>query len=331
METNRLSVFSLNIALFTIFVLFSTFISAQTPPIVYVASDGNGDYNCDGTSDQEQINQALDFVASNANYNTVYLKSGKTYWIDEPIIISSNIKLTGDSNTKVQLIDDAGWPLNKPMIAQKGGEYWDSGTLSEQIYGDKYDSIYNVEISGFELSGGKQAQPTGKYYVILMIFYSPSDLTVHDMHMHHSRGDFIRIMCSDFGRSKNINFYNNLMESSGHDGLYLGYISDLKVYDNEIYGTRTNGGIRIVGCYNISVYGNTIGNKLDSIPSGYAGILIANSTQQIGSAEVYDNYIYGKAGGIVLESGASKDIIQNVHIHHNRIYKIFDNTAGGDY
>ena len=64
-------------------------LQAQTPPIIYVAGDNSGDsgYNCNGISDQIKINQALDFVATNANYTTVYLKGPNTYWIDEPIFI----------------------------------------------------------------------------------------------------------------------------------------------------------------------------------------------------------------------------------------------------
>lgn len=62
-------------------------VNSQTPPIIYVAGDGSGDYNCDGTSDQIEINQALDFVANNSNYTTVYLKGQNTFWINEPIFI----------------------------------------------------------------------------------------------------------------------------------------------------------------------------------------------------------------------------------------------------
>ncbi len=299
--------------------------------LVTVASDGSGDYRCDGDNDQLAINQALDQVAGDPGLSTVYLKGPMTCVIEEPIIISSNTKLIGDANVKVQLKDHTTWPDNKPLIAQKGGEYWDGGSLAEQIYGTTDDAISNVEISGFELTAGTQDAETAGYEYILMIFYGASDLTVHDMHLHHSYGDFIRIQSAAVGMNNRVKFYNNLMEHSGHDGLYLGYISDLEIYNNEIYGTRTNDGIRVGECDHISIHGNTVGNSLEKVPSGYGGIVVNNDEVPVGSVEIYENYIYGKAGGIVLEAGSTKNFIENVHIHHNRIFKAFDNTAGGDH
>ncbi len=298
---------------------------------ITVAGDGSGDYNCVGDNDQLAINQALDQVAGDPGLTTVYLKGPMTCVIEEPIIISSNTKLTGDANVKVQLKDHTDWPHNKPLIAQKGGEYWDGDSLSDKIYGTLDDAISNVEISGFELTAGTQDASPGSWYYILMIFYGASDLTVHDMHLHHSYGDFIRIMSATFGMNERVKFYNNLMEYSGHDGLYLGYISDLEIYDNQIYSTRTNDGIRVGQCDTISIHGNTVGNSLNNVPSGYAGINIDNNEVPVGSAEIYENYIYGKGGGIVLEAGSTKNFVENVHIHHNRIFKTPDNTAGGDH
>ena len=309
-------------------------VNAQTAPTVYVSGDGTGDFNCNGTSDQVEINQALDYVVSHSDFTTVYLKGPMTYTIDEPIIISSNTKLLGDASVKVQLQDYTDWPYNKPLIAQEGGEHWvggvNEGSLEEQLYGTPNDSISNIEIGGFELTAGTQNASTAGWNYILIIFYGASNVTIHDMYLHDNYSDFIRMMSYDAGMSNNVKIYNNLMENSGHEGLYLGYISDIEVYDNEIYGTRTNDGIRLGQCDNISVYRNTIGNSLDDVPSGYAGIMLSNTEVPVGLAEIYENFIYGKAGGIVIEGGSTKNLMENVHIHHNRIFKIFDNTAGGD-
>ncbi len=307
---------------------------SQTPPIVYVSGDGNGDYNCDGTSDQIEINQALDFVAANANYTTVYLKGSNTFWIDEPILISSNCILKGDANARVQVIDNAGWPTNKPLIAQKGTEYWEgginAGDLGTQIYGNTDDNLLNVEIAGFELTAGNQSAPTGSWYYILMLFHLVNNVDIHDMNMHDSYGDFIRILGNSWLISQDVNIYNNSMKYSGHDGLYFSGISNLKAYNNEILHTRTNDGIRFEECKNIDIYNNTIGNSLINVPSGYAGILLSNASVFLGLAEIYNNYIYGKAGAIILESGTTKDYQNGVRIHHNKIFKPFDNTAGGN-
>jgi len=47
-------------------------IYAQTPPIVYVSGNGTGDFNCDGTSDQIEINQAMDYIATHTDFAKVY-------------------------------------------------------------------------------------------------------------------------------------------------------------------------------------------------------------------------------------------------------------------
>jgi hypothetical protein len=76
--------------------------SPPSPPIVYVATDGSGNYNCDGTDDQLEINTAIDYVATHVDYTTVHLKAG-TYTIDggpySIILKGSNKIFEGDSNT----------------------------------------------------------------------------------------------------------------------------------------------------------------------------------------------------------------------------------------
>ncbi len=65
-------------------------------PVVYVAGDGSGDFNCDGKEDDVQINQALKLVAENSKYTTVHLKGPFTYTISNSISIqSSNTILEG--------------------------------------------------------------------------------------------------------------------------------------------------------------------------------------------------------------------------------------------
>jgi len=98
---------STTILTFLVSILYADKNKTLTPPIVYVAGDGSGDYNCDGKSDQIEINKALDFVATHPKYTTVHLKGSNTYWIDSTIYISSNTILEGDSTAIVKLIDNA--------------------------------------------------------------------------------------------------------------------------------------------------------------------------------------------------------------------------------
>ena len=64
---------------------------------VIVAQDGTGDYNCDGTADDVQIQAAIDSLSSTGG--TVFIKKG-TYDITASISLKSNISLVGEKNIK---------------------------------------------------------------------------------------------------------------------------------------------------------------------------------------------------------------------------------------
>ncbi len=301
---------------------------------VYVSGDGTGDYNCDGTSDQVEINQALDFVAANSGYTTVYLKGPHTYYVDETIFISSNTIFTGDSSAKIELIENAGWWTEaKPMIAQKGRiTQWN-------YFGDYGDDISNVEIFGFEISGGLvQEEPSGGTYLPIIHFCSPHNVSIHDMHLHDSHWDVVRFTSSggengdepqDCNHSK---VYNNLIEYAGHEGVMFVFLKNFEVYNNKVYSTRTNCGIRLKDTDVFDVHDNIIGNSLTKISGGFAGILVENEHSPLTEhAEIFNNVIYGKNGGIHLGSDGNVENTpyplgtrKNVHIHHNKLYQTKD-------
>ena len=311
------------------FIIFlASNIFAQTPPIVYVAGDGTGDYNCDGVSDQVQINQALDYVAAHADFTTVYLKGEFTYIIDEPVLISSNTIFTGDSTVTIKLKDNVGWnTLYKPLISQKNHTGWDA-------FGVDGDSISNVEMYGFSINAGNQPDPTGQGYLTLIHFRFPYNISIHDMHLQNSYTDIIRLTSSGL-YSTHSNVYNNKIEHSGHEGIYYVRLSNFEVYNNEIFYTRTNCGIRVKDCDTFDIHNNIIGNDLTKSPGGYAGILVENPHKSHkGNTEIYENVIYGKNGGIHIGAQQSTqtypiDSRKNVHIHHNKIFKTRDKDDGG--
>jgi hypothetical protein len=55
-----------------IFYLSNKFIE-PSGKIVYVATNGSGDFNCDGVDDQVEINKALAYVAENPQFRTVFI------------------------------------------------------------------------------------------------------------------------------------------------------------------------------------------------------------------------------------------------------------------
>jgi hypothetical protein len=295
--------------------------STELTSTLYVTTaDKGGEYICDGVDDEVEINKALSRVAGDARLTTLYLKGKMECVISEPILLLDNIRLIGDANVTIKLKDNIGWNLSdKPLIGQRNSD----GTVA---WREGRGSISNIEIGGFELSGGIQSEPIGQSFIILINLYDPSNVSIHDMDLHDSRGDIIRFYGSNVGKSNWLKVYNNHIYNSGHEGIYSIYGDNMEIYNNKIYNTRTNSGIRISSGSNFSLYGNEIGNSLTDNPSGYAGILIDSSSPiAIGSAIIYDNYIYGKNGGIVLEAGSgfdAKSTLSGVHIHHNRLYKI---------
>jgi hypothetical protein len=313
----------LSVAVLTFYITMT----AQTPPVIYVAGDGSGDFNCDGVSDQVEINQALDYVFATSGFTTVYLKGPNTFLINEPVIISSNTIFTGDSTAILKLEDSVGWWTDcKPVIGQKNAVGWTP-------WGTVGDSISNVEIYGFEIDGGVQPEPSGATFIPLITFYFPHNVAIHDMLLQNSYWDIVRLSScvGDFPVHSTV--YNNRIQYSGHEGICFVGVTNFEAYNNEIYSTRTNCGIRAKNTDTLAIHGNIIGNSLAKNSSGYVGILVENEYGPLGYAEIYNNLIYGKSGGIHL--GGNEGIYplgtrKNVHIHHNIIFRTKTDTTEGN-
>jgi len=270
---------------------------------VYVATNGSGDFNCDGSDDQVEINKALAYVAENPKFTTVHLKGPSTYIISNSILIGNNTILEGDTTAVIKLEDKAGWPLEKPMITQMDSS-----------------EGHDITIRGFEIDGNhdkNNEKNRGKGYYNLINFVNCKNIQVHDMYMHDSHGDGLKVVnCSG------IKFYNNRVYKLGHDVLYAIYSSNIEAWNNKIT-CRTNSGLRIYNTNHVKFYNNIINSEGE----GGAGIEI----QKIGPStlmndiEIYDNLLYEtNAAGIWITgygSGYSKDSAKDIFIHHNKFYK----------
>ncbi len=296
-------------------------IRAQTPPIVYVSRDGSGDFHCDGTADQEEINQALDFVAADPRYTTVYLKGPATYWIDNTIYISSNTILEGDAAAKIKLVDNARWNTPfKALIMQKGASFSDGME-------DTSNSVHDIVIRGFEIDGNRdqQNEPSGHAYYNIIKLQNCYNITINNMYLHHNLADAVNIQSCCYGYNINLRFYGNRIIRSGHDGIYVGLSSHFEIYDNIFLDNRTDAHIRVQDCNHFKIHGNICGNNPRRRNSGGIGVDIqAKDNTPLDDAEIYDNYLFGKGAyhGIWLwqtRKGGGLNTHSNVHIHHNII------------
>ncbi|MCC4768755.1 DNRLRE domain-containing protein [Methanosarcina sp. DH2] len=277
--------------------------SCRTPaPMIYVAGDGSGDFNCDGKDDHVQINQALKFVAENSAYTTVHLKGPFTYVVDDTLLIGSNTILEGDSNAVIKLTNSAGWITMKPLMQQMSS----SGNN-------------NITIRGFEVDvnhDGNSELAKGKGYYNVIYFMYTSNVTVNDMYMHDGHGDGLRIKYGS-----NIQFYNNTIYKLGHDGLFAIECTNVEAWNNTIT-CRTNSALRVWNTNNVKFHDNFI-DSFYHWSAGGPGIQVERSKGDMTNIEIYDNVItntYGPGIWLIGTAGAYDKSLSSVYIHHNIFY-----------
>ncbi|RLJ03959.1 MAG: hypothetical protein DRP08_02685, partial [Candidatus Aenigmatarchaeota archaeon] len=96
-----------------------SFKTKELSNIVYVATDGTGDYNCDGEDDQIEINQAIAYINSIGG-GIVHLKNG-TFVISDSINLSSNLIFEGEGTEKTTIkIEDGSTKENWATIVGDG-------------------------------------------------------------------------------------------------------------------------------------------------------------------------------------------------------------------
>ncbi|WP_424353594.1 disaggregatase related repeat-containing protein [Methanosarcina mazei] len=277
---------------------FSGASSAGSAPVVYVAGDGSGDYNCDGKDDHIQINQALKYVSENSAYTTVHLKGPFTYVINETLLIGNNTILEGDSGAKIKLVSNANWDVKKPIIKERS-----SGS-------------HDITIRGFTIDGNREGNTnveSGKGYYNLIHLKNCQNINVYNMNLTSNHGDGLKTdSCSG------IKLHDSTIYRLGHDGLYASSCSDIEAYNNTIT-CRTNSGLRLYNSNRARLHDNII----TSDGSGGAGIEIQKYNSPVmDDIEIYNNVIYktARVGMWIFGAGSYPDSSADLHIHHNQIY-----------
>ncbi|HWR24970.1 MAG TPA: right-handed parallel beta-helix repeat-containing protein [Methanosarcina sp.] len=290
--------------------LQTKYLPTQLNNTVYIAGDGTGNFNCDGSDDQIEINQAFAYVAENPQFTTVHLKGPNTYVISESIFIGNNTILEGDSTAVIKLKDKADWKVGKPLITQLNGT-----------------GIHGVTIKGFEINGNhdnNEDKKKGLGYYNMIHFLNSKDIKVHDMYMHDSHGEGLKTE-----NSSNIQFYNNSIYKLGHNGLFAVDCLNIEAWNNKIT-CRTDCGLRVMNSNHVKFHDNVI-DSFYHWSAGGPGILVEKTTGVVNDVEVFNNTIHNTYGPGMWLIGWSNSYprseAQNVHIYHNTFYNTGTNPS----
>jgi hypothetical protein len=304
---------ALLMAFFAVVFLMGSFIPATYATTYYVARDGSGNYNCDGSADQVEINQALAAAAKSPG-SVVHLKAGK-YVISDTIQIGSNTTLEGEPGA-VLTFAESFWPAgsNNDALIENNGSKSSVGKDAIVLRGFEIDGDYNNNNRG----DSNKDIGDGRRNFINIIY---NNLEVYDMYWHNSPGDGIKVRYST-----NVKIHDIKADTLGHDAIVLQSCQNGEVYNNNIR-TRGNAGVRLFGSSYVKIHDNFIYAKEGEYFSpGGPGLELQRGDKgdDLHDIEVYNNLLYHTwQAGIQLVAfdnpAYTKDQVKNVYIHHNII------------
>jgi hypothetical protein len=232
----------------------------------------------DGHSNQNQINEAIKSVAASGG-GTVYLNPG-VYYVDNTIVIRSNVHLTGDHEAIIRV---------SPRSSQ-----WFTGRIG--VISCK-ESLKNVEIAGFQIDGNignlprsyANSQPGREHDCEKLINiggYSgdfANNIKIHDMKLYNAFSDGIYIIYA-----QNVEIYNNFISNCQHEGIYFSVVrGGGHIHNNRIAGI-TSDCARLDNCKNCLIEYNLFfsysGNSFGAYKHGENGLQIGDA----GSSKGYN-------------------------------------------
>jgi parallel beta-helix repeat protein len=265
----------------------------QTRTEIIVATDGSGDYNCDGSSDETEINEAITNLPSGGGI--VHLKKG-TYTIDGIIsILKSGVTLEGEGPATIIKAANSS-ELNRLISVGDGG----SASYSDIC-------IKDLQVDG---NGANQSSGNSSPIVIWGTdSYIHKRVTVKNCWLTGAKLDCLKMLKAEECIIDGNHFYDNtgtcifnnhdyntIVGNTSYNNGYFYYGSACNY--TSITGNISNGdsyGIYISAGWRDAISGNII-----TSPSNY-GISLFGS-QRIAVA---GNHIYGGSYGILLGNSSS--------------------------
>lgn len=284
------------------------------------AASAAGDYIVSptgATNDQDVINKAIE-KASGSGGGTVYLTAG-VYLVDGPVIIKSNVHLTGDPNAIIRVSSTS--------------SQWFKGQIG--VICNPTESVHNVEISGFQIDGNIANLPKSyansrsdtrhdcEKLILIGGWQSNfgSNIKIHDMKLYNAFSDGIYIRFS-----KGVACYNNFISNCQHEGIFFSCVVNGSIYGNKIAGI-TSDCARLDNCQNCKIHDNIFfaytGDSFGAYKGGHNGLQIGNAGVSHGydarnkpfktkNIEVFNNVFSDPGLRAIWYHGG-----ENVYIHDN--------------
>lgn len=222
----------------------------------------------DGSSDQEQINEALEYAANTLG-TTVDLGS-RTYIIDGTIWIYPNTVLKG-SGAVIRTDSESSWWFREgvPTVGCKVNPH------DIEIYGITFDGNNGAFPSKWANDGAGKAHNCQK----IIIFAGSSNnfgknIFIHDCTFYNSFSDAVYLRYID-----SVKCYNNFISNCQHEGIYFSVVTNGLMYGNKIAGI-TSDCARLDNCANCKVYDNiffSYGGDTNTYKHGENGLQIGDA------------------------------------------------------
>jgi len=305
----------------------------QTRTEVIVATDGSGDYNCDGTADQTEINEAISNLPSGGGI--VRIKRG-TYNLTGVVeILKSNVILEGEGTATLLRVANS---ANLGDVVRIGN----GGTVS----------YTNITVRDFMIDGNQANQTSGANSPLVLwgtTSYKHSKLTIENLWLTGAKQDCMKVIAIEdsvikncyiysntgtaiglFTSSQYINIVGNVLASNSY-GIYDSACSYCtitgNVFRNNGYGFYSSGGWRevITGnmFYTSTNYGvYLVGAQRNTVTGNHFygdnwSIVVGNSTNITKYNVITGNTImYATGIGIALYYGTGTTISNVVTGNH---------------
>lgn len=228
----------------------------QTRTEVVVATDGSGDYNCDGTDDSSEIQEAIDNLP--AGGGKVLIKKG-TYQINAQVsILKSNVNIEGEGAATLLQMKNS---VNLDALISIGN----GGTTTYQ----------NCRVANLQGDSNKANQTNGAGSIVMVYgasSYKNSRHIIENIWAHDSRTDAIRLLGAEDCVVRGCVVWNaggtafGIFTSSQYNTIHgnVAFSNAYGVYDNNgNYNTvsgnvfRNNGyGVYLTGAWRYTISGN---------------------------------------------------------------------------